>query len=111
MLLQLIPQTSQFSGEFMPVSLVTSAPSSPRNSSEIARRRIEYPIAPKPPSGPDVEEKPVERTLSPTPSISAFLQEHDPMIDLGGADNNFPGELCRGLQSTVDASPFPIFFF
>ncbi|KAK6626251.1 hypothetical protein RUM43_006558 [Polyplax serrata] len=100
--LKLIPQTSQFSGEFMPVSLVTSGPNSPRDAGDITRRRIEQPIAPKPSPTSERASTPVEHSLSPTPSVSALLEDHDPMMAVGNADNNF-----TGLSGNYECSSLP----
>lgn len=75
----------------MPVSLVTSGSNSPRDSSDTSRRRIEQPIAPKPSPPSERAATPVEHSLSPTPSVSALLEDHDPMMAVGNTDNNFTG--------------------
>ncbi|KAL0273213.1 UNVERIFIED_CONTAM: hypothetical protein PYX00_005943 [Menopon gallinae] len=103
--LKLIPQTSQFSGEFMPVSLVTSRPNSPRDiNAELPRRRNEQPIASQSPlSSGENENAVVEQSTSPTPSISALLEDHDPMMALGGGDITVAG--ATGSYECTDLPP------
>lgn len=79
----------------MPVSLVTSRPNSPRDlNTDLPRRRNEQPLAPQPPLATvENDNVVVEQSTSPTPSISALLEDHDPMLALGGGDNAFTGSV------------------